>query len=102
MEKIVKYFKMESKEKVLEQYSQNHPEELLLVEAEINGEYDRVMIFKGFSSSLVRSTAFDPDLSILPADAKILSIGRLKAPYDINSPTYIAKNLTWEQFQIYL
>jgi hypothetical protein len=90
---------MELKEKILEQYSDNHREELLLVELEINGEFDLIMVFKGFSSSLVRSTAFDPDLAVLPTDAKILSISRLKAPYDPNSPTYIAQNLTWEQFQ---
>jgi hypothetical protein len=93
---------MESKEKILEQYSQNHPTEVLLVEAEINEEYDQIMVFKGFSSSLVRSTAFDPDLAVLPTDAKILSISRLKAPYQPNDPTYLAQNLTWEQFQNHL
>jgi hypothetical protein len=93
---------MQSIEKILEQYSQNHPEEVLLVEAEIDGALDQIMIFKGFSSSLVRPTAFDPDLPILPAAAKILSISRVKAPYRPDSPEYISQNLTWEQFQALL
>ena len=46
----------------LEQYTLKHPQEVLLVKAEVNGELDELMVFKGFSSSLVRSTAFDPDV----------------------------------------
>ncbi len=89
-------------EKALEQYCQNHPEEVLLVEAEIDGEFDQIMIFKGFSSSLVRPTSFDPDLAVLPKEAKILAINRLKAPYRPDAPEYISQNLTWQEFQAFL
>ncbi|HEY9659673.1 MAG TPA: hypothetical protein V6C65_14535, partial [Allocoleopsis sp.] len=58
----------------LEQYTIKRPQEVLLVTAEIDGELDQIAIFKGFSSSLVRSTAFDPDVPVLPPDAKIVSI----------------------------
>ena len=86
----------------LEQYTLKHSQEVLIVQAEIEGEPDQVMIFKGFSSSLMRPTAFDPDIPVLPENAKILSIDRLQGPYNPNSPTYLAQGLTWENFQPFL
>ncbi len=71
-------------------------QEVLLVTAEVAGEPDQVMVFKGFSSSLMRPTAFDPDIPVLPADARILSIDRLQSPYSSNTPHYIQQDLTWE------
>ena len=44
----------------LEQYTVKRPQEVLIVKIETEGEFDEIAIFKGFSSSLVRSTAFDP------------------------------------------
>jgi len=38
------------------------------------GESDQIAIFKGFSSSLMRPTAFDPEVPVLPDKAKILTI----------------------------
>ncbi len=83
----------------LEQYSAKHPQEVLLIETEIEGEFDQVMIFKGFSSSLIRATAADPDIPVLPESATIINIARLQAPYNPNQPCYLEPSLTWENFE---
>jgi hypothetical protein len=83
----------------LEKYTIALPTEVLLVKAEIEGYLDEIMIFRGFSSSLMRATAFDPDVPVIPDDAKIISIDRLVAPYNPQSPNYIAQNISWESFQ---
>lgn len=80
----------------LEQYSLRYPQEVLLLNVENNGERDRILVFKGFSSSLVSATAFDPDIPILPETAIILSIDRILSPYNPNSPNYLEQGLTWE------
>ena len=82
----------------LEAYSSSHPQEVLIVKLKIEDELDEVMIFKGFSSSLMRSTAFDPDVSVISDRAEILSIDRLTAPYKPDQPNYIQQGITWEQF----
>lgn len=76
--------------------------EVLLVSAEIAGEPDQIMVFKGFSSSLTRQTAFDPDISVLPENAVIIQIDRLRSPYIPEQPTYIQQGLSWEQMKFYL
>ena len=81
--------------KQLEQYTKNNPQEVLLIRAEINGEADEIMIFKGFSSSLMRPTAYDPDVPVLPDTAEILGIDRLHSPYISDAPNYIQQGLTW-------
>ncbi|WP_103667278.1 hypothetical protein [Pseudanabaena sp. BC1403] len=86
----------------LEIYSSNHPQEVLLVKLKIDDELDEVMIFKGFSSSLMRSTAFDPDVPVISDRAEILSIDRLAAPYKPNQPNYLQQGITWEEFFAYL
>ncbi len=78
----------------LEQYALAHPQEVLLVHCDIEGEPDQVMIFKGVSSSLFRPTAFDPDVPVLPAAATIESIDRFVAPYNPAAPQAIATDLT--------
>lgn len=83
----------------LEIYSTEHPQEVLLVKLKIGDELDEVMIFKGFSSSLMRSTAFDADVPVIPDRAEILTIDRLTAPYKPNQPNYIQQDITWEQFK---
>ncbi|WP_204102044.1 MULTISPECIES: hypothetical protein [Spirulina sp. CCY15215] len=88
--------------KRLEQYTLKRPQEVLVVRAKIAGEEDEIIIFKGFSSSLMRSTAFDPDVPILPEDAKIIAIARLASPYSPENPQYIESNLTLEQMETYL
>jgi hypothetical protein len=83
----------------LEQYTLKRPTEVLLVAVEIEGQLDEIAIFKGFSSSLMNPTAFDPDVPILPGNVKILSIDRLQSPYNPNDPRYIEKGISWENFQ---
>lgn len=85
--------------KRLEQYTVKRPQEVLLVTVEINGERDEVAIFRGFSSSLMRPTAFDPDVPVVPQEAKIISIDRLKSPYNPESPQYIQQGLSIETMQ---
>jgi len=83
----------------LEVYSSKHPQEVLLVKVKIGDELDEVMIFRGFSSSLMRSTAFDPDVTVIPDHAEIITIDRLTAPYKPTEPKYIQQGITWEQFK---
>jgi hypothetical protein len=85
--------------KRLEKYTAKRPQEVLLVTVEIAGETDRIAIFKGFSSSLMHSTAFDPEVPVLPDGATILSIDRVVSPYNPESPRYIQQGLTWETIQ---
>ncbi|MGL4503410.1 MAG: hypothetical protein ACRC2M_10850 [Planktothrix sp.] len=83
----------------LEQYTTKRPQEVLIVQIEIDGELDEIAIFKGFSSSLMRPTAFDPDIPVLPDSAKILKIDRLSSPYNPTDPHYIQQGLTWKMMQ---
>lgn len=85
--------------KRLEQYTAKRSHEVLIVTVEIEGEQDQIAIFKGFSSSLMRPTAFDPEVPVLPDEAKILSIDRVASPYNPQSPLYIQRGLTWETIQ---
>jgi hypothetical protein len=85
--------------KRLEQYTTKRPQEVLIVKIEIDGELDEIAIFKGFSSSLMRPTAFDPDIPVIPNTAKILKIDRLLSPYNPTKPHYIQRGLTWEMMQ---
>jgi hypothetical protein len=85
--------------KRLEQYTNKRPQEVLLVTVEIADEQDKVAIFKGFSSSLMRSTAFDPDIPVIPDEAKIVSIDRIASPYNPESPRYIQRGISWEAME---
>ncbi|MCU0538214.1 MAG: hypothetical protein MUD14_30375 [Hydrococcus sp. Prado102] len=86
----------------LEQYTIKRPQEVLLVEVEIAGEPDQILIFKGFSSSLMNPTAFDPDVPILSENATIISIDRLASPYNPDAPHYIQQGLSREQIEALL
>jgi hypothetical protein len=79
----------------MEQYTLKRPEQVLLVHALVDGEEDEVVIFRGFSSSLVRPTAFDPDVPVLPASAEIQSVDILLGPYTPDNPRYVQKGLSW-------
>lgn len=83
----------------LEQYTLKRPQELLLVKASIGDELDEVAVFKGFSSSLTRATASDPDVPVLPDAADIIAIDRLRSPYNPDAPQYIQQGLTWEAIE---
>ncbi|GAB4472147.1 MAG: hypothetical protein OHK0037_31840 [Elainellaceae cyanobacterium] len=83
----------------LEQYTLKRPGEVLLVTARtVDGE-DQVAIFRGFSSSLMRPTAYDPDIPVLPTEAEILSVDRLQGPYDPANPVYLQQGLSWAEMQ---
>ncbi len=88
--------------KRLEQYTAKRPQEVLLVKVEIAGESDQIAIFKGFSSSLMRPTAFDPDVPVLSDEAKIITIDRVASPYNPEAPRYIQQGLSWETMQALL
>lgn len=83
----------------LEQYTVQFPHEILLVNIEVNGQPDQIAIFKGFSSSLMCPTASDPEVPMIPTEAKIMGIDRLHGPYNPNSPRYIQRDLTWGEFE---
>lgn len=89
-------------EKRLEQYTLQHPEEVLIVHVNIEDEPDQIAIFKGFSSSLMRPTAFDPDIPVLPDTAEILALDRVESPYQPESPRYIQQEITGEEMQAFL
>ena len=83
----------------LEDYSQQHPNEVLVVHASIDGEEDEIVIFKGFSSSLMRSTAFDLDTPVLPDGAMIKAVDRLKGPLNPSNPQPLEMGIAWNIFQ---
>eukprot|EP00271_Cylindrocystis_brebissonii_P015533 TRINITY_DN38452_c0_g1_i1.p1 TRINITY_DN38452_c0_g1~~TRINITY_DN38452_c0_g1_i1.p1 ORF type:complete len:217 (-),score=15.51 TRINITY_DN38452_c0_g1_i1:394-1044(-) len=84
----------------LEAYTEKVPREVLLVHAKVEGEEeeDEVLIFKGFSSSVVRPTASDPSEPILPEDADILGVDRIRAPYNPSNILYIQQGVAWKDF----
>ncbi|MGB7248075.1 MAG: hypothetical protein WBC73_03980 [Phormidesmis sp.] len=82
----------------LENYTLKHPQEVLQLRATVKEEEDTVVIFKGFSSSLMRPTAFDPEVATLTSEAIIHQIDRLKSPYRPDAPQYLEKGLSLEDF----
>ena len=93
---------MNSIGKRLEQYTIKRPQEVLIINVAVGSEEDTIAIFKGFSSSLMRPTAFDPDVPVLPDGAKILSIDRVATPYNPEAPRYIQQGLLWEDMEALL
>ncbi|HLO88689.1 MAG TPA: hypothetical protein VK203_27280 [Nostocaceae cyanobacterium] len=88
--------------KRLEQYTAKRPQEVLIVTVELDDEQDKIAVFKGFSSSLMRPTAFDPDVPVLPDEAKVISIDRIASPYNPESPRYIQQGISWEEMLVLL
>ncbi|MCM1985239.1 DUF7734 family protein [Lyngbya confervoides] len=86
----------------LEQYTLAHPDEVFLVQAEVAGEPDEVIIFRGFSSSLMQPTAYDLEVPVLPQGAKIQRVDHLRGPYDPRNPQPIQENLSWPQTHAFL
>lgn len=79
----------------LEQYTTRRKGEVLIVNLETaEKEPDTVMIYNGFSSSLMGATAFDPDIPVIASDARIISIDRAVSPYNPSNPQYIQTGLT--------
>ncbi|MEA5552198.1 hypothetical protein VB713_14730 [Anabaena cylindrica UHCC 0172] len=88
--------------KRLEQYTIKRPQEVLIITIDMVDEQDKIAVFKGFSSSLMRPTASDPDIPVLPDDAIIRSIDRIASPYNPESPRYIQQGISWEVMQVLL
>lgn len=86
-------------EKILEQYTLKNPQIVLLVSAQINQQIEEIIIFKGFSSSLTSSTAFDPDQPVLPDHSKIIKIDIIKSPFNPNKIQYLEQDLSYEQIK---
>jgi hypothetical protein len=82
----------------LEQYTFRFPQEVLMVNAQVNGEEDFVVVFRGFSSSLVNPTAADPEIPVLSEAAIIDTIDRLQGPYTPDNPQYLERNISWADF----
>ena len=82
----------------LEQYTTDRADEVLLVQAEVDGMADEILVFRGYSSSVMRPTAADLNVPVLPEGGEIVSIGRLKAPYNPQSPSVIEDGLSWAEF----
>lgn len=93
---------MSSIGKRLEQYTIKRPQEVLLVTVEIANEQDKIAIFKGFSSSLMRPTAFDPEIPMIPDEANVISIDRIASPYNPEAPRYIEREISWTAMQAIL
>ena len=83
----------------LEQYTFRFADEVLMVNAKVNGEEDFVVVFRGFSSSLVNPTAADPEVPVLPQDAEIATIDRLQGPYTPDNPQYLERDIAWSEFR---
>jgi hypothetical protein len=88
--------------KRLEQYTVKKSQEVLIVTVKIDGEPDQIAVFKGFSSSLMRPTAYDPDVPVLPDKATIIAIDRIASPYNPDSPRYLQQDISWEDMQVLL
>jgi len=88
--------------KRLEQYTVKKSQEVLIVTVKIDDETDQIAVFKGFSSSLMRPTAYDPDVPILPDTAKIITIDRIASPYNPDAPRYLQQDISWEDMQVLL
>jgi hypothetical protein len=86
----------------LEQYTIRRPQEVLIVKAEVAGVEDEILIFKGYSSSLMHATAFDPDTPVLSEQARIIAIDRLQGPYSPATPHYLERGLSWNAMQLLL
>ena len=83
----------------LEQYTIKRPNQVLIVKVVIDEQPDEIAIFKGFSSSLMKPTAFNPDIPVLPETARIVSVDILASPYNPEAPIYIKQGLTREEMQ---
>ncbi|MBD1916990.1 MULTISPECIES: hypothetical protein [Cyanophyceae] len=79
----------------LEQFTLRHPQLVLLVQAVVDGEADEVLIFRGFSSSLMHPTAADPEVPVLPKNADIRVIDIMVGPYNPAAPQYLHRGLAW-------
>ncbi|MEL7084087.1 MAG: hypothetical protein AAGM36_06275 [Cyanobacteria bacterium J06597_1] len=82
----------------LEAYTVECSNEVLVVQASVDGVADEIVVFRGYSSSTVRPTAADLNVPVLPEGGAIVSISRLKAPYNPQSPDVLEADISWDEF----
>lgn len=82
----------------LENYTLKYPQEVLLVHAQIEDDADQIIVFKGFSSSLMRPTDPDPAVPTLPKNAVVHRIDRIQGPYQPQAIQYLEQGLTQAAF----
>ncbi|CAI5534089.1 unnamed protein product [Closterium sp. Naga37s-1] len=75
------------------------PGEVVVLSAVVDGEEDEVVVFRGFSSSLVLPTPSDPSDPVLPASAAISSVDRVRDPFNPAHMEYIQQGMRWEEFE---
>lgn len=86
--------------KRLEKYTIAHQEEVLLVTLKTDlEEEDIVLIYNGFSGSLVKPTTYDPDVPVIEDNARIITIDRLASPYDPDLPQYIQQGISLREME---
>lgn len=90
------------KEKRLETYTIKRPQEVLLITTKSEDQEDQIVIFKGFSSSVMQQTSYDPDIPVLSDDANIIQIDIVTSPYNPDTPHYLQKGLSWPQMEALL
>jgi hypothetical protein len=77
----------------LEKYSEQHPQEVLQIDVETEGEKDTVLIFRGFSSSLVRATPADLNEPVIRPGTRLVRLDRLRSPLNPIAPEIIEADL---------
>ncbi|GJP55720.1 hypothetical protein CLOM_g14657 [Closterium sp. NIES-68] len=82
----------------VEQYTERVKGEVVVLNAVVDGEDDQVVVFRGFSSSLVLATPSDPSNPVLPASATITSVDRVRGPFNPVRMEYIQQDMRWEDF----
>ncbi|APB32727.1 hypothetical protein GlitD10_0416 [Gloeomargarita lithophora Alchichica-D10] len=82
----------------LENYSRSRPREVLRLTVRDSEGEGEILVYKGFTSSLSRATAFDPDVPVLEPDTEILWVDRIQAPYQPQSIQYLEQHLSWVEF----
>ncbi len=86
----------------LEEYSRQHPQEVLQVEVEVEGMPDLVLVYRGFSSSLRRATPANADEPVIAPTAQFRQLQRLRAPYHPSQPQVLATYTQWVEVKQWL
>ncbi len=79
--------------RALERYTELVPTEVLQVYLQQDGQDDLVVIYRGFSSSLMRPTPKDLSQPVIDTQAQFLRLDRLQGPLDPANPQMIQADL---------
>ena len=82
--------------KQLEAFTLKHPDKVLMISTVDGDVEDQIVIFKGFSSSLMHPTDYNPDNQVFSEAAQLVYLDILASPYIPDNPVYIQKNMPWE------